>query len=180
MQTRSCLKRLLYLFTLALFVAGAGPAASAQTVGGTLRGTVTDATGGMVPGATVTAQNEATGAKFTTITSSAGLYSFPNLLAGNYTVTVELPGFKKFVRKTVPISANQIVDSNAMLQVGEISTVIEVIGGADLISTTSSQVGSTVEAKAVVDLPNSVLGGSPLNLAVALPNTTTQAGGVAG
>jgi len=180
MQTKSCLKKLLCLFAVTLLLAAAGSAASAQTVGGTLRGTVTDTTGGVVPGATVVAQNEATGARFTSITSSAGLYSFPNVLAGNYTVTVELPGFKKYVRKAVPVSANQIIDANAVLQVGEISTVVEVVGGADLIATTTSQVGATVEAKAVVDLPNSVLGGSPLNLAIALPNTTTQAGGVAG
>jgi hypothetical protein len=154
--------------------------AVAQTVGGTLRGTVKDTTGGVVPGATVTALNESTGAKFDTLTGSVGLFSFPNLLAGSYTVTVELSGFKKFVRKNVPVSANQVVESNAILEVGEVSTTIEVIGGAELVSTTSSQVGATIEARAVLDLPNSVLGGSPLNLAIALPNTTTQAGGLAG
>ena len=85
-----------------------------------------------MPGASVTAQNEATGAKFDTVTSTAGLFSFPNLLAGSYTVTVELSGFKKFVRKNVPVSANQVIESNATLEVGEVSTTIEVIGGAEL------------------------------------------------
>ena len=73
MHKRSGSRRLFFLFTLALLILGTGSATSAQTVGGTLRGTVTDATGGVVPGATVTAQNEATGAKFSTFTSSAGL-----------------------------------------------------------------------------------------------------------
>lgn len=168
------------LLVLSLLIAGTNCQAVAQSVGGTLRGTVKDASGGVVPGATVTALNEATGAKSETITSTAGLYSFPNVLAGSYTVTVELQGFKKFIRKSVTVSANQVVEANSVLEVGEISTIVEVIGGAELLSTTSSQIGTTIESKAVVDLPNSVLGGSPLNLAVSLPNTTTQAGGVAG
>jgi hypothetical protein len=168
------------LFALILLFLGASSMAVAQTVGGTLRGTVKDASGGVVPGATVTALNEATGAKFETVTSSAGLYSFPNVLAGSYTVTAELQGFKKFVRKSISVSANQVIEANAILEVGEISTIVEVVGGAELVSTTTSQIGTTMEARAVVDLPNSVLGGSPLNLAVVLPNTTTQAGGVAG
>lgn len=180
MQQSTQLRILFCLFALALVVGGISAAAYAQTVGGTLRGVVKDATGGVIPGATVVAQNEATGVKFETASSSAGLYSFPNVLAGSYTVTVEHPGFKKFVRKNIPVSANQVIESNATLEVGAVSTVIEVIGGAEMVSTTSYQVGTTVEAKAVIDLPNSVLGGSPLNLAVALPNTTTQAGGVAG
>jgi hypothetical protein len=172
--------RLLGILGLILAMLGASSIAVAQTVGGTLRGTVKDATGGVIPGATVTALNEATGAKFETVSSSAGLFSFPNVLAGSYTVTVELKGFKKSIRKSVVVSANQVIESNATLEVGEISTIVEVVGGAELLSTTTSQIGTTIEARAVVDLPNSVLGGSPLNLAVAMPNTTTQAGGVAG
>jgi hypothetical protein len=180
MQPKSVFKTLFCLFALTLLVVGASSTGVAQTVGGTLRGTVKDTTGGVVPGATVIAQNESTGVKTDTITSSAGLFTFPNLLVGSYTVSVELPGFKKFVRKNVPVSANQVVESNATLEVGEVSTTIEVIGGAELVSTTTSQIGATIEGRAVIDLPNSVLGGSPLNLAVVLPNTTTQAGGVAG
>jgi len=105
--------------------------------------------------------NEATGAKFTTISSSAGLYSFPNLLIGSYTVSVEYSGFKKHVRKNVVVAANQVVESDATLEVGAVESVIQITGGAEMVSTTSSQVASTLEAKAVTDLPNSVLGGRP-------------------
>ncbi len=171
---------LLSAIALTLLIVGAGDMAFAQRVGGTLRGVIKDATGAVVPGATVSAVNENTGAKFDTVSSSAGLYSFPNLLVGNYTVTVELPGFKKFVRKNIPVSANQVTDADATLEVGEVSTTVEVVGGAELISTTSSQLGETIGTKAVNDLPNPVLGGSPLNLAISLPNTTTQGGGVLG
>ena len=63
---------------------------------------------------------------------------------------------------------------------GAVATIVEVVGGAELVSLTTSQLGATMEERAVLDLPNSVLGGSPLNLAILLPNTTTQAGGVLG
>ncbi len=179
MQPTKVSKILFFLLAFTMLV-GAGQQAISQTTGGTLRGTIKDSTGAVVPDAAVTATNEATGAKFDTVTSSSGLYSFPNLLIGNYAVSVEKPGFKKFVRRNVPVSANQIAESDATLEVGAVSTLVEVVGGADLVSTTSSQIGETIDAKEILDLPNSVLGGSPLNLAVLLPNTTTQAGGVLG
>jgi hypothetical protein len=125
-------------------------------------------------------ENEATEATFNTQTSSAGLYSFPNLLIGQYTVTVELDGFKKYIRRNVQISANEVIDVDVTLEIGDVSTIIEIVGGAELVSLTNSQIGTTIETKPVQDLPNSVLGGSPLNLAITLPNTTTQAGGVLG
>jgi hypothetical protein len=170
----------LCLLAMILLITGASPQAFAQATGGTLRGTVKDSTGAVVPDAVVTTTNEATGSKFDTVTSSAGLYSFPNLLVGSYTVSVEHTGFKKFVRKNVPASANQVTDADASLEVGAVTTLVEVVGGAELVSATTSQLGATIESRAVLDLPNSVLGGSPLNLAVLLPNTTTQAGGVLG
>jgi hypothetical protein len=180
MQTRTALKFVCGLMAMTLIATLMTQFAIGQTTGGTLRGTVKDSTGAVVPNAVVAATNEATGAKFDTITSSAGLYSFPNLLVGSYSVTVERAGFKKFVRKNISVSANQIIDSDATLEVGAIESVIEIVGGAELVSTSSSQMGATIEARAVMDLPNSVLGGSPLNLAISLPNTTTQAGGVEG
>jgi hypothetical protein len=180
MRTRTALKLVYSLISLTLIAAFMSQPAIGQTTGGTLRGTVKDSTGAIVPDAVVTATNEATGAKFSTVTNSAGLYSFPNLLIGSYSVSVERTGFKKFIRKNVAISANQIVDSETTLEVGAIESVIEIVGGVELISTSSSQVGATIEARAVTDLPNSVLGGSPLNLAITLPNTTTQGGGILG
>jgi hypothetical protein len=178
--TKARLKLLYFIIALTLAVFMVNQPAAAQGTGGTLRGVVKDATGGIIPGATVSATNESTGVKADTLTGTAGLYSFPNLLVGTYTVTVEQPGFKKFSRKNIPVSANRITEANATLEVGEISTIIEVVGGAELVSTTTSQVGATIESRAVLELPNPTLGGSPLNLAVGLPNTTTQGGGVLG
>jgi hypothetical protein len=180
MQPTALFKLVICLFVVTLLISGASQQSIGQTTGGVLRGTVKDATGSVIPDAVVTATNEATGAKFNTVTSSAGLYSFPNLLVGSYSVSVEHAGFKKFVRKDVPVSANQITDADTTLELGAVSTIVEVVGGAELVSATTSQLGATIQGKTVMDLPNSVLGGSPLNLAVLLPNTTTQAGGVLG
>jgi hypothetical protein len=180
MQPKAFLKLTVCLFVLGLLIGVASRQTMGQTTGGTLRGTVKDGTGAMVPGAVVTAANEATGAKFDTVTSSAGLYSFPNLLVGSYSVSVEHAGFKKSVRKNVTVSANQVADADTILDVGAVTTTIEVVGGAELVSLTASQLGATIGERAVQDIPNSVLGGSPLNLAILLPNTTTQAGGVLG
>lgn len=180
MHPKVFFKLVVYLFAAAVLISAASLPAVGQATGGTLRGAVKDTTGAVVPEAVVTTVNEATGAKFETVTSSAGLYSFPNLLVGSYSVSVEHSGFKKFIRKNVPVSANQITDADTILEVGAVSTTVEVIGGAELVSLTTSQLGATIDARAVQDIPNSVLGGSPLNLAVLLPNTTTQAGGVLG
>jgi hypothetical protein len=167
----------LFCTLLVVFVT---PALLAQRVDGTIRGVVKDASGAVIPGASVAAVNQSTGAGFETITGSAGIYSFPNLLTGDYTITVQLSGFKKFVHKDVPVFANQVTDADATLDVGDVTTTIEITGGNELVSTSSSQLGGTIEGKAVLDLPNSVLGGNPLNLVLAFPNTTSQGGGVLG
>ena len=73
----------------------------AQGLDGTLRGQVKDSTGALVPGAVVTAKNNGTGAVRTVETSSAGTYAFTNLLVGNYNVSAELKGFKKYVRPSI-------------------------------------------------------------------------------
>jgi hypothetical protein len=180
MQPNTFFKQTVCLYIVLLLISGAGQLVIGQTTGGTLRGTIKDRTGAIVPDAVVTAMNEATGAKFNTATSSAGLYSFPNLLVGSYSVSAEHAGFKKSVRKNVSISANYVTDADITLDVGEMTATVEVVGGSELVSMTTSQLGATLEEKAVHDIPNSVRGGSPLNLAVMLPNTTTQAGGVLG
>jgi hypothetical protein len=163
-----------------LLIGSLGDAAFAQRVDGTIRGVVKDPTGGVVPGASVMAANQSTGGTTETLTSNVGTYAFPNLLTGSYTVTVQLPGFKKSVLKDIPVFANQVTETNTKLEVGDVATIIEITGGNELVSTTSSQIGGSVEGRAVLDLPNSVLGGNPLNLVLAFPNTTSQGGGVLG
>jgi hypothetical protein len=168
------------LCALTLQLPGGINAVFAQRLDGSLRGEVKDASGAVIPGAQVTALNESTGVSQETITSSAGIYLFPNLLVGKYTVTIQAPAFKKLVLKNVQVLANQVSDAAATLEIGDISVMMVVVGGGERISTTSSQTGGSIEQRAVVDLPNPVMGGNPLNLALTFPNTTSQGGGVLG
>src|SRR5262245_25444640 len=176
----STIKSALYRIPLALALVVWALSGSALSQGqdGSLRGEIKDATGAIVSGAKVIAVNESTGVARETTSSSVGTYSFPNLLVGRYTVTVEASGFKKFVRKNVAILANQVSEAHAALEVRNIENTVEVTG-SELVATTSSQIGGSLTERGF-DLPNPVLGGNPLNFAVLFPNTTTQAGGVAG
>src|SRR5262249_13161604 len=93
----------------------------AQRFDGSLRGTVRDATGGVLPGAKVTAVNDASSTSVETTTSSVGTYLFPNLLVGKYTLNVEAPGFKKSSLKNVAVLANQTAEANTTLEVGDVT-----------------------------------------------------------
>jgi len=168
------------LSVLVLLLSAGIPLGFAQRVDGSLGGVVTDTTRATVTGAEVKALDEATGATFNTVTSSVGTYLFPNLLVGRYTVVVRQQGFKRFELKNVQVQANQVAEANATLEVGDITIAITVVGGGELISTASSQVGGSVERQAVLQLPNPVIGGSPLNLALTFPHVSSQAGGVLG
>ncbi len=153
---------------------------------GSLRGEVRDTSGAVVPGATVRITNEATGEVRTQPTTSAGVFDFPQLLVGTYTVTVETTGFTQYVRKGIEVRANQVAEVIANLQVGDVRQVVEVEAGAELVQTTSAQlVGATFGERAVTDLPNLGLEGgratgTPINLALLAPGTTSQPGGVLG
>jgi len=152
----------------------------AQRLDGTLRGEVTDPSGAVVAGAKVTVTNPQTGVANSTTTTSSGTYVFPNLLVGTYTVEVEAGGFQKYARKGVLVQSNQVTEAHAKLSVGDAGTTVEVAAGAEVVQTSSSQLSNTFNERAVNELPIASLGGSPLELAIMLPNTTTLIGGVTG
>jgi hypothetical protein len=164
---------------LAIVLLPAG-AAFAQSQNGTLRGIVKDTTGAVIPGATVTIINEATNDTRNMVSTSDGTFNFPALQLGDYTLNVELSGFNKYVQTHVSVKANQVTDVTATLQVGQVSNTVEVTSGSDMVQTTTTQAGGTIRDQAVEEMPNATLDGSPLNLAIIFPNTTTMPGGVAG
>ena len=152
-----------------------------QGTTGTLRGQVLDPAGAVVAGAQVAATNEATQVAQTSVTTSSGTYSFPNVLPGTYAVTIEAKGFKKYVTKGVVVGANQDNVADAHLEVGTASEVVEVSAGVSQVETTSSLLNNQFDSKDVLNVP--VVGGaaySALNLAILAPNTIAQPGGTAG
>lgn len=118
-------------------------------------GLVRDASGGVIPGATVTVTNRATGVVRTTVTDADGSYSVASLVAGAYDVSVELPGFKTAVRQDVPVQSDTSVRADFTLEVGGVGETIEVQAPADtrILRTEDASLGSVLAETQVQGLP---------------------------
>ena len=132
-----------------------------QTSTTALSGTVYDSSGAVVVGARVTALNAATGVDLKQVTNSAGLYSFPSIVVGKYTVTVEMTGFKTVRRTGIPLVVGTPAIENVTLDVGDMQEVVRVEASAVPINTATATLGNVVEHQAVVTLP--LNGRNPLN-----------------
>ncbi|HYR83803.1 MAG TPA: carboxypeptidase regulatory-like domain-containing protein [Terriglobia bacterium] len=125
-----------------------------QTSNATLGGTISDASGALIPGVTITATNTGTGIVTMVLSNEAGAYQFASLQTGTYTVTAELPGFQPQTRNGVALGVSQQVRINFTLQVGAVAQAVEVSVAADtLIATSSSSVGTVLPEYKVRDLP---------------------------
>src|SRR5205823_9529579 len=122
-----------------------------QTLG-TITGEVGDSSGGVVPGVTVTAVNKATNATRTTTSNAAGLFDFPALQPGTYTVKSELEGFKT-VTRDVELQVQGTTRVNFTLEVGTISETAVVTAVAPLVATENATVGTVIENRRIVELP---------------------------
>ena len=126
---------------------------SAQDPRGTILGRVTDASGAAVPGAEVRATNENTGVSAAARTNDAGNFVMPYLLSGNYSLTCELSGFKKWLRGGIQIRINDSVEVNIDLQVGQTTETIEVKDTTPLLSTAEASLGQVIDERRVLELP---------------------------
>src|SRR5260370_3964485 len=117
-----------------------------QTLG-EITGEVRDPSGSDVVGADVTATNNANGSVRSVVTNSAGLYSFPSLQPGVYAVKVTMRGFQAVTRTNVHLQLQQTARLDFALQLGQVSEVAEVVGGAPLLTTEGSTVGTVIENK---------------------------------
>jgi carboxypeptidase family protein/TonB-dependent receptor-like protein len=142
----------------------------AQQQLGAIQGTITDQTRGVVPGATVTITNSATGVSRTTVSNDVGVYRVGSLDPGTYEVTAELTGFRPVKQPRVTISVGATVGLDFQLQTGAIAETVMVTGHAPDIQTEKADVSAVVEQKKVVDLP--LVGRNPLALATLQPGVT--------
>src|SRR5262245_53937679 len=125
-----------------------------QTSNATLGGTVSDASGALIPGVSITATNTQTGIVTTVVTNETGAYQFASLQTGTYKVTAELPGFQTQSYNNVALGVSQQVRLNFALQVGTQAQTVEVNVAADtLIATTSCSVGAVLPEYKLRDLP---------------------------
>jgi hypothetical protein len=152
----------------ALFAGGA----YAQSATGEITGTVADSSGAVVAGATVTLTNPATGLVRTQKSNSEGLFSFPALSPGSYTLRAEMTGFQAQVRSDIIVQVGQTPRIDFALAVGNVSEVVEVTGGAPVLETESTSVGTVIENKRIVELP--LNGRNYLQLASLIPGATTN------
>src|SRR5215471_1871279 len=149
------------LFTCAVVVSG-------QTTSGTISGTVADAGGAVVPGATVSATEEDKKFVLTTTTDETGRFVFGQVAPGMYTITVEIPGFKRFERKNVVFNANDRLALGTLnIEVGQITDAVEVTTEQVTLQTESAERSGTLEAKQMENI--AVNGRSPLALVGLVP-----------
>ncbi len=150
-MTQRTLARIALLAAFA-YVAFSGTA-TAQAVRGTLLGTVHDAQGAAIPGATVTATETQTNISRTAVTNPSGNYVFSNMKDGLYHVEAELTGFKKFSRAGVEVKVNSTVRVDVILEVGNMEETVEVVQQTPLLQTDRADTGRTIEGRQVQELP---------------------------
>src|SRR6202158_3548636 len=126
---------------------------SAQSTGGRILGRVADSSGAVLANVKVTLTNEATGVSADTTTSGNGDYGFPQVSVGTYRIEFDLAGFKKNVQRGVNVDLNQVMTLNSVLQIGQTKEIVEVTSEAPLVDTTSTQLGSIMDAAQVSNLP---------------------------
>jgi hypothetical protein len=141
--------------------------ASAQDFRGAITGRITDASGGRLPGVTVTATNLATNVGSTTTTDAGGDYSILYLASGNYKVTVELSGFKKLVREGIDIRVGDRLTLDLSMQVGGMEETVSVTAESPLLELGSASAGQVVDEKRIALLPLS--DGNPFVLSRFVP-----------
>src|ERR1700681_38334 len=144
------LRSIFVLFVLAAFSAGS---AFSQAVNATLLGTVTDVSGGVVAGAKVTITEVNTGTVRGGQANESGNYTFPDLAPGQYTVTVEQPGFKKETRKDIALTVNSSTRVDVQLQPGSVSETVEVSGAPPVLETDRADTGAQIESVQTANLP---------------------------
>ncbi len=128
--------------------------ARAQVLYGSLVGNVTDQSGSVVPGARVTVLNQATNFTRASTTNAEGLYSFPTLPPGSYTVRVSMTGFIDFVTTDVPVTLNTTTRVSASLQLGKVEESVSVTAEATpLLQTDRAEVHMEMSGRALLNLP---------------------------
>jgi len=145
-----------FLFPL-IILAGALPSSNtvfAQIGGaGSIQGVITDATGAVIPGATVTATNVATGVRTERQTTDAGLYVISPLPPGEYKVTVIATGFRQLEQDQVVVDALSTVGLNLSLQVGAASDTVTITSAPGQLNTTDARLGTTIRNELYTNLP---------------------------
>lgn len=157
-------------FLAALFLLASAALAQTSTAG-RMTGTVTDATGAVVPNVTVTAKNDQTQQTMVVTTSNEGSWTMPSVSNGMYTITITAQGFKTTVVKEIKVDAGQPTTVNATLEVGGVGDQVVVTGGGEVLQTASANISTTVTGREIRELPFSTR--DAMQLVLVMPGVQT-------
>jgi trimeric autotransporter adhesin len=157
---------------LALLLVSVG---NAQIRSATITGVVQDATGAIVPGATVTIADQLTGVGNATTTTSTGQFTFPYLSAGTYNVEVKVAGFAAYRQTGLKVNTAETARVDVSLKVAEVGTTVEVAAQSAQVQTESTTVQSAIQAEMIDILPNPT--SNPLYYAFLQPGVIARNGG---
>ena len=169
MDQRNNRKLFAYLLVLALILISSAVVVGQSTA--TLKGTVTDEKGAVVPGAKVTATNQATSVERTSETDSEGNYQLAALPVGNYTIKVETQGFKTELVQNLAVEVGRTIERNFQLQVGTVAENISVTAEAPIIENATTSVGTVINQRTVQEIP--LNGRHFVDLGLLLPGSVT-------
>jgi hypothetical protein len=154
------------ILVLVLFCAATAPA---QDPRGTIKGTITDAAGAVVPKASIKITSAERGTTVTLESNGVGFYQALYLIPGTYTITVEMTGFKKYVRDKIVLRVSDVLVVDAKLEVGPVTETVIVEAGAVVLETASASAGQVIDAKRLAELP--IPHGEPYKLMGLTPGT---------
>jgi len=144
--------RLARIVSLALLIASP-IAAHAQAVKGSMLGNVSDTSGFVLPGVTVTITEVNTNLSYSTVTNESGYYTFSNLKDGTYRVKSELSGFKRVLREGVEVPVNSTVRIDLKMEVGALEESVTVVAESPLLQTDRADTGRTIQSIQLQEVP---------------------------
>src|ERR1700730_14162502 len=149
------MKRVVWRFAgwLTLLMAFVPSTARAQYNTAEISGVVRDAQGGVLPGAMVVATHLASGQKSGRLADGSGRFFLPNLAIGQYTVSVELEGFKQFLRQALVLQVGQKIELPVTLEIARLTDTVTITGMTPLLQTANAEVADVIDNRQVVELP---------------------------
>src|SRR5262245_41431159 len=173
-MNRSALRLGLAVLLAAVFCGSGSPAFAQGATSQTLSGTVTDASGAVIPGADVAAKHLGTAVVTSAVTNAEGVFSLPSLRIGAYTVTVTLQGFKTVVIENVVLNSAAPTAVKATMEVGGVSEQVTVSSASEIVQTQAATVAQTVNTNQITKLP--ISSRSAMDFVNFLPGVTTANG----
>ena len=148
------MKPIRFYYLIICLVVLPAPVASAQvSINGSLRGLIADQSEAAVAGATVTLTNTENNSAINATTNDEGLYTFPRLAPGLYTLSVEREGFQRAVRERLSITVNESVTLNLTLSIGTVSETVTIQGSAQTVQAQGVEISQLVSEGRVRNLP---------------------------